>query len=171
MSFICIQWNVGNFAIPGNKLADEAAKQAATVATDIFLGISFFSSVQVINETIPDDLPTHECVALIYQYQKVSQGAKQINNRKDDALLAPLRPGNHPSIRQNLHRLDPSQDPICPKFCLNEQDLHQWLCEGPAATIIRHQVCWNHKGSLEWLATRPGDEVAYAKKTLVNLDT
>ena len=53
---------------------------------------------------------------------------------------------------------------------LDEQNLYYWLCECPAATIIRQQVFGNYKGSLEWLATSPGDVVAYAKKTLVNLD-
>ena len=42
--------------------------------------------------------------------------------------------------------------------------------ECSAGNGIRHKVFGNHKGSLEWLATRPGQVVAYARKTLVNLD-
>ena len=33
----------------------------------------------------------------------------------------------------------------------------------------RQRVFGNHQGSLEWLATLPGDVVAYARKTLVTL--
>ena len=96
---------------------------------------------------------------------------KQINNRKDDVLLARLKFGHHPSLKQYLHhRLDPSQDPICPNCHLEEKDLHHWLCECPASITMRLRVFGFHQGSLEWLATRPGDVVAYARKTLVNLD-
>ena len=42
--------------------------------------------------------------------------------------------------------------------------------ECPAGNGIRHKVFGNHKGFLEWLATRLGQVVAYARKTLVNLD-
>ena len=42
---------------------------------------------------------------------------------KDDVLLARLRSGLHPSLKQYLHGLDPSQDPICPNCRLKEQDL------------------------------------------------
>ena len=134
------------------------------------LPISFPSSMQVINETNCDDLPTHERVALIYQHQKASCDAKQINNRKDDVLLAHLQSSHHLSLRQYLHWLNPSQHPICPKFHLAEQDLHHWLCKFPATATIRQQVFRNHKVSSKWLATWPRDVVAYARKTLVNLD-
>ena len=39
-----------------------------------------------------------------------------------------------------------------------------------ATYIIRQQVFENHKGTLEWFATRSEDVVVYARKTLVNLD-
>ena len=64
----------------------------------------------------------------------------------------------------------PSQDPICPNCQLDEQDLHHWLCECPALITMRLRVFGFHQELLEWLATRPGDVVAYARKTLVNLD-
>ena len=106
---------------------------------------------------ICDASPTHERVASVYQHRRVSGDVKQINNRKDDVLLARPRSGDHPSLKQYLHRLDPSQDPICPNCRLEEQD----LCECPALMAIRQRVFGYHQGSLEWLATRPGDVVAY----------
>ena len=86
---------------------------------------------------IRDDPLTHERVALIYQHQKASRDLKQIRNRNDDVLLARLRCGNHPSLYQYLHRLDLSQDPICLKCRLDEQDLNYWLCECSAGNAIR----------------------------------
>ena len=86
---------------------------------------------------IHDDPPTYKHVALIYQHQKASRDSKEIKNRKDDVLLARLRSGHHPSLHQYLHRLDPSQAPIFPKYCLDEQDLHHWLGEFAAGDAMR----------------------------------
>ena len=80
----------GVSSIPGNDLAKKAAKEATSIATDTILPVSLSSSIQVINETIRDTLPTHEQNTLVYQHRRVSRDAKQINNRKDDVLFALL---------------------------------------------------------------------------------
>ena len=114
--------------------------------------------------------PTHERIAAVYKLRSFHRDVKQITNRRDDVFIACLRSGHHPSLKQYLHRLDPSQDPICPNCQEEEQDLVHWLRDCPALSSVRQRVFGCHQGSLEWLATRPGDVVAYARKTLVNLD-
>ena len=111
-SSIFIQWIPDHSSISGNNLADKAAKEATTIATNTILPISMSSTTQVINDTIRDAPPTHERVAAVCHHRRVSRDTKQINNKKDDVVLARLRSGHHPSLKQYLHRLDPSQDSI-----------------------------------------------------------
>ena len=35
----------------------------------------------------------------------------------------------------DFHQLDPSHDPICPKYPLDEQDLHHWLCNHKTTSV------------------------------------
>ena len=169
-SSIFIQWIPGHSSIPSNDLADKAAKQGTHITADAPLPISLSSSIQIINETVRDARPTHERVAAVYKLRSFHRDVKQITNRRDDVLIARLRSGHHPSLKQYLHRLDPSQVPICPNCQEEEQDLVHWLRDCPALSSVRQRVFGCHQESLEWLATRPGDVVAYARKTLVNLD-
>ena len=157
-------------SVPFHLQSLSSGSLAIHLFTDSPLLISLSSSIQIINETIRDVPPTHERVAAVYKLRRNSRDVKQITNRKDDVLIARLRSGNHPSLKQYLHRLDPSQDPICPNCQEEEQDLVHWLRDCPALSSVRQRVFGCHQGSLEWLATRPGDVVAYARKTLVNLD-
>ena len=167
-SSIFIHWIPGHSAIPGNELANKVAKEATTIATKS--SVSFSSSIQVFNEAIRDDPPTHERVARVYQHQKAFQDSKQIKNRKDDLLLARLRSGHHPCLDHYLRRLDPTQDPICPSCRVDEQDLNHWLYLCPASDTIKQRVFGNYKAPLECLTTQPGNLLAYASKTLVSLD-
>ena len=167
---IFIQWIPGHSSIPGNDLADKAAKEATYITADAPLPISLSSSIQIINETVRDAPSTHERVAAVYKLQSFHRDVKQITNRRDDVLISRLRSGHYPSLKQYLHRLDPSQDPTCPNCQEEEQDLVHWLHDCPTLSSVKQRVFGCHQGSLEWLATRPGDVVAYARKTLVNLD-
>lgn len=106
LSSISIQWIPSHSVIRGNELADKAAKESTTFATNTILPVSFSSSIPAINETIRDDPLTPERVALIYQHRKASRDSKQVKNQNDYVLLARLRSGHHPFLHQYLYRLD-----------------------------------------------------------------
>ena len=67
-SSIFIQWIPGHSANPCSDLANKAAKEPTTVATDTIFSISLSSSIQVINKMIRDAPPIHEQVASVYHY-------------------------------------------------------------------------------------------------------
>ena len=139
-SSIFIQWIPDHSSIPGNDLADKAAKEVTLITTDAPLPIYLSISIQIISKTIRDAPPTHERVAAVYKLRSVPRDVKQITNRRDDVLIARLRSGHQPSLKQYLHRLDPSQDPICPNCHEEEQDLVHWLYNCPALLSARQRV-------------------------------
>ena len=67
-SSIFIQWIPGHSANPCSDLANKAAKEPTTVATDTIFSISLSSSIQVMNKMIRDAPPIHEQVASVYHY-------------------------------------------------------------------------------------------------------
>ena len=105
-----------------------------------FPSIYLSISIQIISKTIRDAPPTHERVAAVYKLRNVPRDVKQITNSRDDVLIARLRSGHQPSLKQYLHRLDPSQDPICPNCHEEEQDLVHWLYNCPALLSARQRV-------------------------------
>lgn len=68
----------GHSDIPGNELADRAAKEATAIATNTVLPVSLSSYLQVINEKISP--LNHVWIAQIYQHYKISRDLQQAMN-------------------------------------------------------------------------------------------
>ena len=145
LSFIFIEWISGHSAIPDNELADKAT----TNATNTLLPVSFSSSIKVINETIYDDPPKHECIALIYQHQKASCDSKQSRTKKMTNQLLVYDPATTllsiniftVSIHLKIQYVEDATS------MNNEQNLNLWLCKCPAVDVIRQLVFGKHKES------------------------
>ena len=165
---IIIQWIPGHSNIPGNKLADRAAKQAAELPPTADLAIKLSSAVKVVRVHSRCRI-THDRTKEIYSHYRPSIDAEQITKRADEVLLARVRASHHPAFQAYLHRLDPDVDPTCPSSNEDQHTLQYWLISCPAGGRIRQQMFGNHRGRLEWLVTHSKTVVVYARKTLVNL--
>ena len=113
-SSIFIQWVPGHSNIPGNDLADRAAKEATTIETNTICPTPLSCAFQVINELIRHGLPLHARTNEIYQHYKTSTDLQQIKSRRDDVLIAPFRSGHQLSLKVHHHRIDPAINPTCP---------------------------------------------------------
>ena len=129
------------------------------------------STFQVMNEFFSDDPSSHVRTSNIYQHRKASTNSQQLQSRsRDDVLIARLRSGHHVLLKAHHHRIYPEIDLTCPSCQQTDHTLQQWLIECPAGDAIRQQVFGNHQGSLKWLLNRPGEVIAFERKTLVDLD-
>ena len=76
--------------IPGNELADAAAKEATTVPPTDALPISLSSAIKVISDIITDPEPMYERTRSVYEKHLASTDADKINSRANEVLLARL---------------------------------------------------------------------------------
>ena len=101
-----------NSNIPGNALADGAAKEATTTESDIIHSTPIPRAFQVINDLFHDDPTSHACTNKIYQHCKTLTDLQHIQSWRDDVLIARLCSGHHLSLKAHHHWIDPEIDPM-----------------------------------------------------------
>ena len=164
-SRITIQWIPGHCNIPGNELADTAAK-SATSLEGTGRGVSFSSACATIRHALRDPPIAHQRSAEVYSALS-SVKEKEIQSRADQTLLAKIRSGKFTGLRAYKHLLDPGIDPTC-NLCGEEpQDLEHWLQRCPATEAKRLELFGPDSGGLDCLTKHPRGAVALARSSLL----
>ena len=144
---LTLQWIPSHCNIPGNEMADSAAKEACGLDGD---GgpIDYQSCKSMVKAAVVDPPIAHERSAAVYAGHSRQRDKLQVKTRRDQVELARLRSGHHMALAAYRHRINESKPALCPNCEEEDQDLvHWWRC--PAMLARRIQWFGEEDGGLE----------------------
>ena len=161
-----IHWVPSHINIPGNELADKAAKEAAKMdSEEELIPVPFEVAKALIKRTFVDLEPQHPVVA--ESYKEVSMKKDNlVNKRKDACLLAQLRSGHCKLLAHYANRIDEKASPICKRCNEEPETVGHWL-KCPATIMERQQHFGKDDVDLGILSRDPERSLAFAKATLL----
>ena len=142
VSPVIIQWIPGHSDVPGNELADKAAKSGTELQTAC-RPTSYRSSCMMVRKSIPDMI-THPVMRQVYKCQSNEKDKEEIKSRKDQVLLAQIRTGKHKAFQSYQHLLDESKSPSCPRCNSGENHtLEHWFLNCPGTMAAKHLIFYD----------------------------
>jgi ribonuclease HI len=125
---VSLQWVPGHSGFPGNELADQAAKEAATDGTDRFprAPVSFAAAKALVKRSVADHPPERPLSLEVYS------GAGRIEalqSRRMEVAIARLRSGHSTILTGYRYRIGLADSPVCPRCQNGDEDLRHWLCQ------------------------------------------
>ena len=162
---IHIRWVPAHVNVPGNELADQAAKQATQLEAPT-RGISFNAVRQLIRRNIVDPPGEHQLSRAVYDHYKLKND-EPLRSRADQTLIAKLRTGKWRKFRAYKSRIDNGQtDPHCEHCPGKIHDLIHWMTDCTATDELRHRLFGTLTPGLAVLATEPVKLVQMARKSI-----
>ena len=162
---VTIQWIPGHSNVPGNELADAAAKNATTLMPET-RPITLRSAKMQIKQTFKDEIK-HERTKQVYSaYDKETE--REVKSRKDQVTLAQIRGGKHLDLKEYANFLDNSVSAKCPKCDEKEHTMPHWLLRCPGTLQARHEIFGDVEDfGLSVLTKYPNRSLALARRSLL----
>ena len=157
------QWIPSHCDVPGNELADEAAKDAAKMR-GTGRQISLASSRSLVKKCIPVPPPQHVRSKLVYS-KMTSKSDAGVNTRHDQVLLARIRSGWDLRFAATRHRFNNEEDPSCPRCGAESEDMEHWLLRCPGTLAAKQAIFGVSTVTLDVLTKFPERAIELARST------
>ena len=164
---ITVQWVPGHSDVPGNELADAAAKEATSLPTPSG-PIKYGAACAHIDATITDPPFKHPRPNQAYA-GKTRKQEDRIVTRADQVLLARIRSGKHKAFRTFQNSLDNFTDPGCPLCHAPEHTVEHWLLECAGTAEKSYRLFGFQPTHLGVLSEQTKEAVALSRATLLAL--
>ena len=161
-----LQWVPSHVNIPGNEMADRAAKGIAEMNFEPNdTAVSYNAAKALIKRRVNDPAIQHVVAAKSYEHLSINKEKKIIKTRKQAATLAQLRSGHCLKLAHYRHRLDETKTDLCPNCEEQAQTVEHWI-KCPALRQQRMDSFEKDSVGLGILSSNPTGVLTYASATL-----